>query len=387
MNWHGQINRTIWEIETLLDKKPESQRLRRELLRTQFLQRYEFDRSHHIARDDRSFLFMQEDKAPAALLLHGAHGTPAEMRDLGNYLYSKGFTVFCPRLSRYDVKNRMVTWESWVTAAETALTSTIKYSERTLVVGLSLGGTVSILLQRMHPVKGVVLLAPALYPKLGFKGTMLSVLRRIVPPLFYRIAGWNGEAVKAMDYIRKTTKQIETPALAVQAKDDGVLSSKGLKFLKKKSTDSNSAAFLLDEGSHALTRGSAKEEVFERTFEFARQIRLIGGRAGGGRPQGRPSDGGIPGERPSRGGRPRRRGSRGGRGRRRSSSGESRPDNRQSGSGDSRGDNRRGGSGEGRDDRGRQPNRDRSRRPRGRRGGGGGGGGRDREGGSGQSSD
>ena len=104
MTWHGQINRTIWEIEQLLKEKPRDFSLRRELLRTHFLQRYEFDRSFHVPRDDRSFLFLQEDRAPAYVLLHGAMGTPAEMRDLGNYLYSKGFTVFCPRLSRYDNK-------------------------------------------------------------------------------------------------------------------------------------------------------------------------------------------------------------------------------------------------------------------------------------------
>ena len=115
MTWHGQINRTIWEIENRLRKNPRDFGLRKELLRTHFLQRYEYDRTFHVPRDDRSFLFLQDNRASAFLLLHGAHGTPAEMRDLGNFLYSKGYTVYCPRFSRYDAKNRLVSWESWVT--------------------------------------------------------------------------------------------------------------------------------------------------------------------------------------------------------------------------------------------------------------------------------
>lgn len=139
MTWHGQINRTIWEIESLLQKRPSDFKLGRELLRAYFLQRFEFDRSLHVPRDDRSFLFLQDEKAPAMLVLHGAHGTPAEVRELGNYFYGKGFTVFCPRLARYDLKNRMVTWESWVTAAENALTTVLQYSPNTILAGLSLG--------------------------------------------------------------------------------------------------------------------------------------------------------------------------------------------------------------------------------------------------------
>jgi len=145
MNWHGQINRTIWEIQEFVRKKPEDRRMRRELLRAHFLQHFEFDRAFHVPRDDRSFLFLHEKQTPACLLLHGARGTPAEMRELGNFLYSKDFTVFCPRFSRTDTKDRMVSWESWVTQAQTALETVLAYSRDTYVIGLSLGGTMYVL--------------------------------------------------------------------------------------------------------------------------------------------------------------------------------------------------------------------------------------------------
>ena len=275
MTWHGQINRTIWEIKHLLEQKPENFELRRELLRTHFLQRFEYDRSIHIPRDDRSFLFLQENRAPACLLIHGANGTPAEMRDLGNYLYSKGVTVYCPRLSRYDIKNRQVSWEAWVTAAENALTTMLDYSQKTVVAGLSLGGTVALILQRLHPLKAIILLAPALYPKVSLKGYAYALVRRLAPALFYRLAGWNGEASKAMEHVRKNPEPIKIPSLVLKARDDHVVSTRGLKFLRKHLTDKRSEVILLPHGSHTITRGKARDEVFDRILSFSEKINFV----------------------------------------------------------------------------------------------------------------
>jgi esterase/lipase len=275
MTWHGQINRTIWEIRHLIEQRPKDLKLRRELLRTHFLQRFEFDRSHHSPRDDRSFLFLQDGRTPACLLLHGANGTPAEMRDLGNFLYSKGFTVFCPRISRVDMKDRPVTWESWVTLARDALDTTLDYSKKTLLVGSSLGGTIAMVLNHVRPVPAMALLAPAVVPRLSFKGRLYAIARRITPTLFYKYAGWNGEIAKAMDFVRDEIDKIETPTLVVQALDDRVMSSKGLKTLRRRATHEDSEVVVLPHGTHSLTRGKAKNDVFERVFQFAVKQELI----------------------------------------------------------------------------------------------------------------
>ncbi|UCG51951.1 MAG: alpha/beta hydrolase [Candidatus Latescibacterota bacterium] len=275
MTWHGQINRTIWEIRQLIEKRPKDFKLRRELLRTHFLQRFEYDRSLHIPRDDRSFLFLQEGRASACLLLHGANGTPAEMRDLGNYLYSKGLTVFCPRLSRFDMKGQLVSWESWVTMAAETLNTTVDYSQKTLVVGLSFGATITLTLDEVRAIPALVLLAPAVAPRLGLKGYLYAVARKLTPTLFYRFAGWNAEIVKAMEEARNSSRTIDTPTLVLQARDDRVLSTKGLKVLRRRLTHSDSEVVLLPYGTHALTRGKAKEEVFERVYKFALKQKLI----------------------------------------------------------------------------------------------------------------
>jgi carboxylesterase len=268
MTWHGQINRTIWEIESLIDKDPQNISLRRELLRTTFLQRYEFDRSLHIARDDRTFLFLQSEPAPACLLLHGGNGTPAEMRDLGNYLYTKGFTVYCPRFSRVDAKDRLISWESWATSAENAIQVALKYSKEVFLVGLSLGGSLSLMLNRMQPVKALVLLSPAIYPRYTLKERFMNIGKRIFPTLFYKFAGWNGEIIRAMDHVREHPAEIQEPCLVLQARDDHRLSTKGLKLLRHWAVHEKSEVRLLPFGSHVLTRGEAREETFQRIYDF-----------------------------------------------------------------------------------------------------------------------
>ncbi|MDH3216588.1 MAG: hypothetical protein OEN01_09885 [Candidatus Krumholzibacteria bacterium] len=272
MTWHGQINRSIWEIENLLERQPKNFRLKKELLRTHFLQRYEYDRSLHIPRDDRSFLFLQEDAAPAVFLIHGAHGTPAELRELGNFLYGRGLTVYCPRISRYDLKKRLVSWESWVTMAENALTVMLRYSSRTFIIGLSLGGTVALILQKLHSINGMILLAPAVHARLGIRGRLFRVLRWITPTLFYRFAGWNGEVVKAMEHVRTSTEAVKIATLVLQARDDHIVSTRGLNVLRKWLISDNSEVVLLPYGSHALTRGKAKEEVFDRVYDFTQRM-------------------------------------------------------------------------------------------------------------------
>lgn len=275
VTWHGQINRTIWEIRHLLGKNPGDLELQRELLRTHFLQRFEFDRSHHIPRDDRSFLFLQDDRASGCLLLHGGRGTPAEMRDLGNYLYSKGFTVFCPRFSRFDLKERPASWESWVTLADSTYSTMTDYSKKTLVVGLSLGGSVAVVLSRLHKLSALVLLAPAVTPRISIKDRVTLLTRHVAPSVSSRLSGWNGEVFRATELLRQTTKEIACPTLVLQARDDRALSTKGLKLLRKWLTHADSEVVLLPHGAHALTRGTTKDEVFERVFSFTERHGLI----------------------------------------------------------------------------------------------------------------
>jgi carboxylesterase len=280
MSWHGQINRTIWEISEAIKNNPEQTRFRRELLRAQFLQHFEHDKAYHVPRDDRTFLFLHEGDGPVVLLLHGASGTPAEFRDLGNHLYARGISVYCPRLTRQTGRDREALWESWVTQAQIALEAVTTCTSMAYVCGLSLGATVAMILHDRAPLQGLILLAPALYPRLSFKARFLQAARVVTPTVFYHFAGWNGEVLKAMEYARKHTPEIPMPVLALQAADDNRLGPRGLKVVRRLAKHADADIRLLAEGSHVLTRGAAKAEVFEAVTAFVEK----GARASGWTP-------------------------------------------------------------------------------------------------------
>ena len=268
MTWHGQINRSIWEISEQIKKTPDAPRQRRELLRAHFLQRFEYDKAQHVARDDRSFLFLQDADAPVVLLLHGSTGTPAEMRDLGTHLHAHGISVYCPRIGVTSTRDQARSWEGWVAQAQVAIEVAAASSDAAFVAGLSLGGAVALMLADRSPVKGLILLAPALYPRLGVKSRLLQVVRMVTPTLFYHFAGWNGEVLQAMDYTRKNGRAIEIPVLAIQAEDDTHLSSRGLKFIRKHARHKDTEIHMLPEGAHVITRGVAKEQVCSLVTRF-----------------------------------------------------------------------------------------------------------------------
>jgi alpha-beta hydrolase superfamily lysophospholipase len=89
------------------------------------------------------------------------------------------------------------------------------------------------------------------------------------------VSGWDGEVVKAMEFLRKEPKEIACPTLVLQALDDRALSTKGLKLLRKWATHVDSEVVILPTGTHALTRGTAKEQVFERVYDFTEQRGII----------------------------------------------------------------------------------------------------------------
>lgn len=268
MTWHGQINRTIWEINEALKKTPESPRQRRELLRAHFLQHFEYDKAQHIARDDRSFLFLHDTETPLVLLLHGSSGTPAEMRDLGTHLHAHGISAYSPRIGVVGTRDRTRSWEGWVSQAQVAIEICGAASSSAFVCGLSLGGAVTLMLAERSQVKGIILLAPALYPKMGIKAWFLQAARVVTPTLFYHFAGWNGEVLQAMEYAKKNGGDIGIPLLAIQASDDTHLSSKGLKYLRRRARHADTEIHLLPTGSHVVTRGETKEQVFELVTKF-----------------------------------------------------------------------------------------------------------------------
>ena len=103
-----------------------------------------------------------------ALVLHGFTGNPQSMRGLAVALADAGFTVEMPLLPGHGtaVEDMLDTrWKDWSHAAEQAYADLAARTDSVVVVGLSMGGTLSVWLAEHHPeIAALSLVNPLLVP-------------------------------------------------------------------------------------------------------------------------------------------------------------------------------------------------------------------------------
>lgn len=109
------------------------------------------------------------DEARAGVVLvHGFTGTPFEMRPLGEALAARGFQVAAPRLAGHCGTTedlRRTRWPDWLASVEEVFEGLKARCDEVAVVGLSLGGLLTLELARRRPaeVKAIAVLASALW--------------------------------------------------------------------------------------------------------------------------------------------------------------------------------------------------------------------------------
>jgi carboxylesterase len=89
-----------------------------------------------------------------ALVLHGFTGTPASMRNIAEALATAGYDVELPRLPGHGthVDDMLSTaWQDWTAEVEAAYRRLAARAERVVVVGLSMGGTLTLRMALDHP--------------------------------------------------------------------------------------------------------------------------------------------------------------------------------------------------------------------------------------------
>ncbi len=102
------------------------------------------------------------------LVLHGFTGNPGSMRGLAEACAAAGYTVDLPRLPGHgtSVDDMLTTgWADWSAAAEAAYDALAASCEQVVVVGLSMGGSLTCWLGTRHQeIAGLVCINPAVAP-------------------------------------------------------------------------------------------------------------------------------------------------------------------------------------------------------------------------------
>ena len=104
-----------------------------------------------------------------ALCIHGFTGNPSSMRGIAEAFAAAGFAVELPRLPGHGttVEEMMTTgWIDWTGEVEAAYQRLAARTERVVVAGLSMGGTLTLWTAAEHPeVAAIVCINPAAQPQ------------------------------------------------------------------------------------------------------------------------------------------------------------------------------------------------------------------------------
>ena len=113
--------------------------------------------------DEEHKPFTWSSGQPAALLVHGFPGTPAELRPLGKSLNEAGWTVEGLLLPGFGAEIETLferRASEWVTAVEQALLELQRKHSPVLLIGYSMGAALSLQVAKACPPTALVLLAP-----------------------------------------------------------------------------------------------------------------------------------------------------------------------------------------------------------------------------------
>ncbi len=293
-----RINQSIWELQQRLDSTPDDLQLRKNLIRFFSESRIFVERNAGVPEKERSFLLLQEDEAPCCFLIHGAGGSPDEMRGIAGDLFAQGYSVYGIRLSLDPgyidsgfgdfLRNRFgggrkgknngnnnhagTSWSVCLSESKVALEAIFSYTKEVFLVGLSFGGTIALNLMRNYKVKGSVLISPAVFPSRGNRYFFFRLSQFLFPSIVKEIAPVKTTMLELIERTRAETQPINEPILVVQAVDDRVVSPRGLNFLKRHSRNPRSKFVWMRDGGHLLVQGEKVGEVSGICLDFIRSI-------------------------------------------------------------------------------------------------------------------
>ena len=228
-----------------------------------------------------------------ALVLHGFTGCPQSMRGLAEAFAAKGFTTELPLLPGHGTSlddMKATGWADWSTAAEAAYAELALRTEKVVVAGLSMGGTLTAWLASKHPeIVGIVLVNPAAEPA---GDAFVDILRRTIdqgvefmPPVGNDVAADGVEElaydgiptaslltlVEAQRDLDAGLPEIRCPVLLFTSKQDHVVAPSNSDYLASRVRGPVERVFL-DRSYHVATIDLEKDDIFQGAVDFATKV-------------------------------------------------------------------------------------------------------------------
>lgn len=230
------------------------------------------------------------------LLVHGLMAAPEEVREWGDFLYSKGYTVYAPRLaghgtSAIDLSNRQ--YSDWIRSVDQGIDILKTCCQKIVIGGFSTGAGLALYqaIQKPDTFDGVISIsAPLKFKGIStnfveiLHGWNLLVNKLGMAPLakvyaknhpdnphinYHRCPIQGIVQVKAlMKQVSKSMGSLKIPALIIQGKNDPKVDGQSGQKLFQKIHHPHSLYKEIDFHLHGIIRGPIAREVFHAVDSF-----------------------------------------------------------------------------------------------------------------------
>ncbi len=230
--------------------------------------------------------FELEGNQELFLLIHGFTGSPAHMYPVGEKLNQAGYTVKGIRLPGHgtSIENmEETTKQDWLGKAVEEYENAIKNYDKVYLAGLSMGGTISLILAaKFNPDAVISMAAPIkLQDKLAYLSPILKYFKRYEtwPESEEKDpydVGYSGMPVAAVAELLKLIKQaknslvqISSPTFVIQPKlDETVVPISGQYIYDNLSKAEEKEILWLKKSEHVCTIGPEIDIISQKVIEF-----------------------------------------------------------------------------------------------------------------------
>jgi len=245
------------------------------------------------------FFLLGDSSKPACLLIHGFTGTPKEMRWMGEYLHQQGYTCLGVRLAGHAtdpedmVRSR---WTDWTASVEDGYQLLRGLTDDIFLLGLSMGGVLSLLMSTRLDVRGVVAMSTPSHLPEDYPVWLLQLIS-----LFIKYSpkskeepgsGWfdktayqdhiaysqnpvrsAAELKKLILEMRAVLPKVNVPVLLMHSKDETYVLPENMENIYGGLVNaSDKTKHYLTGSGHVLSRDASREQVFKSAVEFIQRV-------------------------------------------------------------------------------------------------------------------
>ncbi|MBD3220720.1 alpha/beta fold hydrolase [bacterium] len=226
-----------------------------------------------VAKHKRTFLKVGQEGQPGVLLVHGTDQTPAHMVPLARVMHEAGLTVHGLLLADYGHGVTGGPEARW-----RATLQQVRHGHRLLadscrdvyVLGSGFGAALALHLASRERVAGLVLIAPAIVPRVDLKIRLLRSLGLLRVPQVRRRMGLRVDVLEGMQAAQDLIPRVDVPMFGVMCDDDDRVSPEALRILQKRARHPRCRFQIFPEGGHDVLAAHGSASLDQDIIDFIR---------------------------------------------------------------------------------------------------------------------